>query len=195
MKEKLPSFKYHPNAYSVGIFEQVPKRNCSICDRETTYIYSGPFYSTDDVNNVCPWCIHDGRAAKEYNAILQGVVEYENKLLSVCFNDEINNYMYFIDDEEVDIMDDENLNEILFQTPGYIAWQEAQWLSHCNEFCAFIRYLDKSELDSMKDDLEEEIRFLDEYYGLTLEQIGDDMGLYLFQCLKCGKYRLYSDHT
>ncbi|MCM3342587.1 CbrC family protein [Paenibacillus sp. MER TA 81-3] len=26
----------------------------------------------------------------------------------------------------------------MFRTSGYVAWQEPQWLSHCNGYCIFI---------------------------------------------------------
>ncbi|WP_369011164.1 CbrC family protein [Paenibacillus sp. MER TA 81-3] len=35
-------------------------------------------------------------------------------------------------------MDDESLEELIFRTSGYVAWQEPQWLSHCNGYCIFI---------------------------------------------------------
>ncbi|RFB38508.1 CbrC family protein [Brevibacillus sp. VP] len=195
MRDNLPKFKYHPNAYKVSIFEQVPKQNCSVCNNETTYIYSGPFYSVDDVNNICPWCIYDGRATTDFKGVLQGAVEYKDKLLSVSFNDETNEYMYFMGYDDVELIHDDNLEELLFRTPSYIAWQEPQWLSHCNEFCSFVRYLDKSELHDMRNDLQEGVSLLKENYGLSVDQLGEDIGLYLFQCKKCGKYRLHSDHT
>ncbi|MCY9517931.1 CbrC family protein [Paenibacillus apiarius] len=158
MRSNLPNFKYNPNAFSIGIFEKVPKQNCAVCHNDTHYIYSGPFYSMDDVNHICPWCIHDGKATKDFNGVLQRTVEYKNKLLSVTFNDDTNEYMYFIDYEEVERMDDESLEELIFRTPGYVAWQEPQWLSHCDEYCMFIGYLNKNELHGMKEDLQDEIR-------------------------------------
>ncbi|MFW5438632.1 CbrC family protein [Paenibacillus apiarius] len=66
MRSNLPNFKYNPNAFSIGIFEKVPKPNCTVCNNDTHYIYSGPFYSMDDVNHICPWCIHDGKATKDF---------------------------------------------------------------------------------------------------------------------------------
>ncbi|WP_412767381.1 CbrC family protein [Brevibacillus laterosporus] len=35
-------------------------------------MYSGPFYSVDDVNNICPWCIYDGRATTDFKEPFRG---------------------------------------------------------------------------------------------------------------------------
>ncbi|WP_162869132.1 CbrC family protein, partial [Escherichia coli] len=82
--------------------------------------------------------------------------------------------------DDVELIHDDNLEELLFRTPSYIAWQEPQWLSHCNEFCSFVRYLDRSELHDMRNDLQEGISLLKENYGLSVDQLGEDIGLYLF---------------
>ncbi|AWX57710.1 hypothetical protein AB432_022905 [Brevibacillus brevis] len=193
----LPIFKYQPNVYNIGVFKKVPVQNCSICNKETDYIYMGPFYSIDEVENVCPWCIYEGTATKQHNGVLQAAVEYKDKLLSMTYDDESNEYMYFMGYDEVEQFEDDKLVELLFRTPGYISWQEPQWLSHCDEFCAFIGYVNKSELSAMKIDLrDEELLTIKKNYGIdTLDQVSEDSGIYLFQCINCGQHRIHIDHT
>ncbi|XOK59608.1 CbrC family protein [Paenibacillus elgii] len=193
--ENLPHFKYHPNAYRIGLFKQGPSRRCTVCSRDTNYVYSGPFYCIDDVDAICPWCIYDGQAAKKFNGTFHGAVEYNSGLLSVVFNDDTNQYMYFMGNEEVEPIHDQSLHELLFRTPSYSSWQEPQWLRHCDDFCAFIGDLDQDEWMDLKEELQEEMERLQESCGLSLNQPADDTGLYLFQCTTCGKYRLHADFS
>ncbi|WP_010497214.1 CbrC family protein [Paenibacillus elgii] len=193
--ENLPHFKYHPNAYRLGLFKQGPERRCTVCSRDTNYVYSGPFYCIDDVDTICPWCIHDGQAAQKFNGTFHGAVEYNSGLLSVVFNDDTNQYMYFMGNEQVEPIHDKSLHELLFRTPSYSSWQEPQWLRHCDDFCTFIGYLDQDEWMDLKEELQEEVVRLQESCGLSLNQLADDIGLYLFQCPTCGKYRLHTDYS
>lgn len=195
MRDKLPQFRYNPNAYDIGIFTKALNQKCEVCNQETDYIYSGAFFSIDEIESICPWCIHDGRAAKNHKGVFQGAVEYNNQLLSVTYNDETNEYEYYIGYDEIKPINEKKLDELLFCTPSYVSWQEPQWLSHCNEYCIFIGYLDKNQLISMEVELKDEVKRLEEDCGLSLEQLGDDIGLYLFQCVECGQYRLHYDHT
>lgn len=193
--ENLPHFKYHPNAYRLGLFKQGPARRCAVCNQDTNYVYSGPFYCIDDVDAICPWCIHDGQAAQKFNGTFHGAVEYNGGLLSVVFNDDTNQYMYFMGNEQVEPIHDRSLHELLFRTPSYSSWQEPQWLSHCGDFCTFIRYLNQDEWMDLKEELQEEMERLQESCGLSLNHLADDIGLYLFQCPTCGKYRLHTDYS
>lgn len=99
--------------------------------------------------------------------------------------------------DEVEQFQDDKLEELLFRPPGYISWQEPQWLSHCDEFCAYIGYVNKCDLSAMKIDLRnEELFAIKENYGIdTLDQVSEDSGIHLFQCLTCRQHRIHIDHT
>ncbi|MEH6978944.1 CbrC family protein [Bacillus pseudomycoides] len=38
------------------------------------------------------------------------------------------------------------MKELIHRTPGYGGWQQEYWLSHCNDFCAFIGYVEWEEI-------------------------------------------------
>src|SRR5262245_55079291 len=98
-----PIFKYNPNAYKLEI---IKKENivCTVCNQQREYVYDGPFYSEEDVENICPWCISDGSAAKKYDGTFQDEASIEDV------------------DNEIAI------DEVLHRTPGYSAWQQEEWL-------------------------------------------------------------------
>ncbi|WP_458788311.1 CbrC family protein, partial [Vallitalea sediminicola] len=131
----------------------------------------GPFYAIEEVENICPWCIKNGKASEKYDGMFQ-------------------------DDQSCDkVNKEEYLDELVHRTPGYCGWQQEYWLSHCGDFCAFIGYVGWNEIKEFADELEEDIK----YFGYTVEDIkkylindGSLQG-YLFQCLKCGKKRLSID--
>ncbi|WP_458787851.1 CbrC family protein, partial [Vallitalea sediminicola] len=74
----------------------------------------GPFYAIEEVENICPWCIKNGKASEKYDGMFQ-------------------------DDQSCDkVNKEEYLDELVHRTPGYCGWQQEYWLSHCGDFCAFI---------------------------------------------------------
>lgn len=90
--------------------------------------------------------------------------------------------------------------EVLKRTPSYVSWQGEKWLTHCDDCCAFIGYVDWDEIkDKLNDfaDLETDmIEFANDLSHLEkyMRNGGDFQG-YLFQCLHCSKYRLYADYS
>jgi len=61
-----PIFKYNPNAEGLGIIKK-EKATCPVCGHDRDYVYTGPFYSVDEIEGICPWCIKDGSAAQKYD--------------------------------------------------------------------------------------------------------------------------------
>ncbi|WP_068504812.1 CbrC family protein [Paenibacillus kribbensis] len=194
-KDKVPFFRLQPNAYDNGIFERVSMKICPICKQETEYIYAGPFYSIEDVHEMCPWCIHNGTAATKYKGVFQAAVEYNGGLLSITYDDQNEDFMYFLDYEEIPKINDKELDELLFRTPGYVSWQESQWLSKDNELYAFIEYLDSQKLGDMREQLGDAIVQAEAKYGISLDGSAEDAGIYLFKSLRDDKYKLHVDFT
>jgi uncharacterized protein len=168
--EQLPVFKYNPDALALGIIKR-KKATCSVCDKERGYIYTGPFNSEEEVENICPWCIKDGSAAKKYDGRFQ-------------------------DEDGCDpVTKKEYVLELTMQTPGYDSWQEPHWPSHCGDFCAFKNYVGWKEIKGIKNELRHDLDKL----GMTQQDIEKNfvnkggMQGYLFQCLHCGKHRLLVD--
>tara|TARA_R110000765_G_scaffold405543_1_gene502094 strand:- start:1000 stop:1608 length:609 start_codon:yes stop_codon:yes gene_type:complete len=172
--EELPKFKYNPNTLKLGIIKKV-KTNCPVCEKERDYVYEGPFYSVDDIDGICPWCIKDGSASKKYDGEFQ-------------------------DTESCEPVDkDEYLEELTTRTPGYSGWQQEQWLSHCGDFCALEAYVGWQEITHLKNELESDLNQIKSDYGLSQEELesylvnNGGMQGYLFKCIHCGQHRLTID--
>lgn len=129
---ELPYFKYNPNAIELGIIK-IEKTNCPVCKQDRNYTYNGPFYSVDEVEGICPWCIKDGSAAKKYNGDFQDTESCES-----------------VDQEEY-------LIELTTMTPGYKGWQQERWLSHCGDFCALKSYVGWSQIKDLKEELKNDL--------------------------------------
>jgi hypothetical protein len=171
---ELPVFKYHPDPVRTGSIEK-KETGCPVCGQKRAYVYVGPFYSIEDAEGICPWCIADGSAAKKYDGEFQDSGSVEAPV------------------------DESALDELVHRTPGYLAWQQEQWLVHCGEPCIFTGYAGWKELQEMGIDVAEDLHRLSADYGLTMQEFcsglannGTFQG-YLFQCGRCGKYRLTAD--
>jgi uncharacterized protein len=170
----LPEFKYNPHAEKLGIIKK-ESTVCPVCEREREYVYAGPFYSEDEVEGICPWCIKDGSAANKYVGEFQDAAACET-----------------VDRQEYII-------ELTTRTPGFIGWQQERWLSHCGDFCALKDYVGWQEIKHLKDELTVDIEEIKSDYNLTQEQLqkhlvkNGSMQGYLFQCLHCGAHRLTAD--
>jgi uncharacterized protein CbrC (UPF0167 family) len=64
---KLPYFIYHPNPLKTGAIIE-SDAVCECCGLSNGYLYQGPIYATANIENLCPWCIADGRASEKYKA-------------------------------------------------------------------------------------------------------------------------------
>jgi len=171
----LPTFKYQPNCYNNGVFEKakagVPAI-CQCCGKVTEYFYS-TMYCRENVHCLCPDCISSGTAAEKFNgSFIQDAEEIEDRV--------------------------SNTDELFSCTPGFTSWQGENWLAHCNDYCAFIGNVGIKELEEMG--ITQEV--LSDYVEMGeydiddvrsyLEKAGSMTG-YLFQCLRCRKYRLWVD--
>jgi uncharacterized protein CbrC (UPF0167 family) len=113
---KFPFFKYNPDPIKLGVIKQ-EVTICTSCGKNRDYVYGGPFYSVEEVEGICPWCIADGSAATKFNGEFQDAASCET------------------------VNQEEFLDELIHRTPGYVAWQQGYWLSHCGDFCAIIDYV------------------------------------------------------
>lgn len=172
--EKLPDFRYNPNALTLGIIKK-QETDCPACGQHRPYLYEGPFYTTEDIEGLCPWCIKDGTASKKFQGHFQDAVSCEP-----------------VDKQEYK-------DELTTRTPGYSGWQQELWLSHCGDFCAFKAYVGWKEIRNLNEELEEDLSRIKTDWGLKQEDIekglfnGGDFQGYLFQCLHCKKHRLTVD--
>ena len=181
--ESLPAFRYHPDPLATGAVESGPDAPCASCQRIRGYKYTGPVYSTEDLpieQYLCPWCIADGSAARQFGAT-------------------------FNDTGETDGLSDPVRSEIETRTPGFTGWQQERWLACCGDAAAFLgaagaaelrrsfpaavpvvkKYL-RDEFDLSQADAEQFFRTLDRESGPTA---------YVFLCLHCGGYLAYVDQA
>jgi uncharacterized protein CbrC (UPF0167 family) len=171
----LPVFKYSPNCYiNDNVFNKTKSgklETCQCCGEQTEYYRH--MYAVEEVECVCPACFANGEAAKKFDATsIQDAEPIENGK--------------------------EKEDELFCRTPGFDSWQGEMWLSHCNDFCAFIGDVGTKELEEMgiADEVFADYAERDDYdiedVRPYLEKSGSMAG-YLFRCLHCGKYRLGVD--
>lgn len=184
---KMYTFRYHKNAVTTGAFHQDQSVICDCCNKETDLYYEGPFYSIEDIDYLCPYCIGSGDATEKF------------KDLELIANV----------DKKLEGPDATEKNMELRCTPSYEGWQEEVWLTHCNDYCEFIGYVKWKDLQKevynfphRKD--RKKVPIIDlivttDLEGMSREELRRklaDNGLsqgYLFKCLHCEKYRLHID--
>lgn len=170
--QSLPHFIYHPDPLSTGAFVEGEAKLCPSCGKESNIFYNLMPYCIDNIKNLCPFCIANGLAAKKFDA-------------------------EFVQDAECQGELDPEKDQVLFcQTPGYSSWQGENWLSCCQDYCAYLGTVGTRELKAMGiaeqvlADYEErgEYQDIEEY----LVKDGSLCG-YLFRCLHCQKYQIGVD--
>lgn len=169
---EIPNFKYCSKPLEARLLENVDSPEvCDCCGKATFVIYSGPFYSVEDINVLCPKCIASGEASKRFDGEF---VDYA--ILS-------------------SVMSEKYKKELCCRTPSYKGWQQEYWPNHCGDFCEFIAYVGWKEIIEMG--LESSVEFTPEAEGYSehKEYIvnGGSCQGYLFRCLNCKKYILYVD--
>jgi uncharacterized protein len=121
---ELPAFRYHPDPLATGSI-QASDGVCVCCKRARGFVYTGPVYAEDDLDDVlCPWCIADGSAHERFDA-------------------------EFADADDVGGGSDVPRNvvdEVAFRTPGFTGWQQERWKTHCGDAAAYLGQADTSDL-------------------------------------------------
>jgi uncharacterized protein CbrC (UPF0167 family) len=177
----LPVFRYHPDPVATG--SVVASSNaCRCCGRARGYIYAGPAYARDELDEaLCPWCIADGSAAAKFDA---------------TFTDEdgIGGY------GDWDAVTPEVVALVATRTPGFAGWQQEQWWTHCGDAAAFLGAAGRTELLAWGD---EAITAIRDNAGLDagaewdafFQALDRDSGptAYVFRCLHCGALGGYQD--
>ena len=174
--ERLPTFRYHPDPTATDVFDQ-QDATCPCCLRSRGWVYIGPFYSREDPESICPWCIANGAAAEKFDA-------------------------EFVDPHAVEPGASEAaLDELLHRTPCHFTAHSEAWPVHCGDFCAVLRPLQLEDLDNLREEIASELSALREYVAVTETDFAFDLRrehsplmVYLFRCLTCGKYRVNGDY-
>jgi uncharacterized protein len=181
----LPTFKYHPDPIKTGSIEPSPVE-CACCGEARGYIYSGPVYAEDELDDrICPWCISDGSAHAKFGA---------------SFTDEAGVGGYPGGSAQWDKVTRAVIEETAFRTPGFSGWQQEQWWTHCGDGAEFLGRIGFGEASKHGPDLLEALApaagFATaaerESYLRALDRDGSPTG-YAFRCRHCGKLGGYSD--
>jgi uncharacterized protein len=118
-EEPLPHFRYHPDPVATRML--VPRAGfvCPVCQRSRAYAYVGPYSSDnwgfENGEEICPWCIADGSAARTLNATF--AVTYAELPL-------------------------EARTELEQRTPSFHCVQQERWLDHHDDAAAYIGEVD-----------------------------------------------------
>jgi uncharacterized protein CbrC (UPF0167 family) len=166
----LPEFSYHPDPVATGAVV-ASDAECMVCGQRRGAIYVGPAYSREELNeSVCPWCIADGTAAERFDAFFLNV------------------------DEAPDDVPRDLLLRLERTTPGFLAWQDPQWMFHCGDGAAYLGMVDGNELAAHPEAFDMLREEYDEDELRSLRKDGD-ASAYLFRCRHCGTHLAYVDFS
>jgi uncharacterized protein CbrC (UPF0167 family) len=178
----LPRFRYHPDPVATGMF--VPRRDftCGVCHKSRGYAYIGPYISStfgfENGDEICPWCIADGSAAREWNAHFVDI--------------------QFLSPATLTQMSSDARMELEFRTPSFLCLQQPEWLDHHGEAAAYLGEVGFDEYLRLPPDAQRVVRYCvgdkpDEPlrandFVQRLRADGDGPTAYLFGCLRCEWY-------
>lgn len=168
MTDVLPTFRYHPDPLATGAIKQ-SVTVCACCGQSRGYIYVGPVYGVNDLSeSICPWCIADGQAAEKFDASFADAYPLSQANVPEAV-----------------------IAEVHLRTPGYVSWQQENWLSHCGDACEF--HGDASVGDVASASADTKAHWLAAYkqdektwaWATTGYRPGGDSALYKFVCRHC----------
>ncbi|MBL6854053.1 MAG: CbrC family protein [Alphaproteobacteria bacterium] len=176
----LPHFKYHPDPLASGSIK-LSEAVCVCCERARGYVYDGaPYAEADDLEDaICPWCIADGSAHAKFDAT-------------------------FADDHHlVGKVPDAVTEEVTQRTPGFSSWQTEEWLTCCNDACAFLEPVGTKETEARYPAALPILRaHFESAWGMDAEEAetmcrslhrDGSPTAYIFQCLHCRTLHAYAD--
>ncbi len=180
---ELPVTKYHPDPVATGSVQADDSKPCLCCNRKRGYVYTGPAYSEIFhylSGSLCPWCVADGSAARQFRA-------------------------EFTDTGTLDGVPESVVEELGKRTPGFEAWQQEQWLTCCQDAAA---YLGRAGAAELKGEFAGAVpalkKWIKDEYGIGgkdrdemiagLKKDGEPSA-YVFRCLHCAKLLAYADEA
>jgi uncharacterized protein len=172
MTTALPAFRYHPFPLQTGAVMPSTEA-CVCCGQSRGFVYTASVYGSSELRGkLCPWCIADGSAARRFD-------------------------LFFSDDHPLlkSGVPKKIVDEVTRRTPGYISWQQEEWLSHCGDACEFHGDATPTDLSAATPDSK---RAVLDAYRLTEDQWseitsgyepGGDPAIYKFVCRHCAQVR------
>ena len=175
--EQLPTFKYFPDPIGAGSIKE-SNEVCMCCKQSRGYIYDSSFYSTQDNNGICPWCIADGSASDKFEG------EYNDS--------------YPLEEDGIN---SEIIAEVCCRTPGFSSWQQEVWLSCCKDACEFHSDVSNEEMNKMSfeafktafhgSNISED--FFEQFKG-SYRPFGNP-SIYKWVCRHCRDVKYYADFS
>ena len=175
--ESLPTFVYYPDPVASGSIE-ASDVVCLACERARGFVYPTAYgYGASNFEGpVCPWCIADGSAHQKFG------IEFTNP-------ESVGGHGAWGD------VPQEAIEEVAYRTPGFMAWQEEMWFTHCGDAAQFLNVVGWEELEpygadaiaaivEVASDWTDDVSDLDREHGPTA---------YLFRCRHCGTFGGYTD--
>src|SRR4051794_25675252 len=177
---QLPDFKYHPDPIGTGSVVD-SSETCVACGQARGYIYAGPVYAEDELQDqLCPWCVADSTAHERFGA-------------------EFTDAAMIGGGDKWDEVPESVIAEVAQRTPGFMSWQQEEWFTHCGDAAAFLGSFGHEELGELDPAAVEAIRQDTGLKGAAwtrfyraLDREGSPTA-YLFRCLHCGTYGGYTD--
>jgi uncharacterized protein CbrC (UPF0167 family) len=180
MTDSLPTFRYHPDPVATTSIVASPKA-CRRCGQQRGYIYAGPVYADAELDEaLCPWCIADGSAAREFDA------EFTDP-------DGVGNYGTW------DSVSPEIVEEVSRRTPGFTGWQQERWWTHCADAAMFLGRAGRRELEERWREVVPALMAEAGLEGASWREYAAQLDAdgsptaYVFQCRLCGQLGGYSD--
>jgi len=164
----FPKFRYHPNPIATGSIVSSDEA-CECCGQVRGYVYCTSPYGENGIEYVCPWCIADGAASRKFGAVFAD----SSPLSKANIAEEI-------------------IDEVTLRTPGYLSWQQEEWIACCDDACEFHGDADPGELAALDGD--DRLRIANDFEL----PIGDfekllmryrpkgSPAIYKFKCRHCG---------
>ncbi|WP_150526816.1 CbrC family protein [Roseibium sediminis] len=174
---ELPYFEYYPDPVGNGSIVE-KSATCPCCQQRRTFMYVGPIYCIEEVEEVCPWCIHDGSAADKWGANFNDIIHAPSGV-----------------PEHI-------LVTVASRTPGYVSWQDNKWLFSHNDALVFrgdvvgkdlIKRNETAKISACRAALAE-FKFPEDF-DLSNVVFGGQPAIYLFQDRATGQYHAYADMT
>ncbi len=175
----FPMFRYHPFPVYTKAIKPWPI-TCPVCGQASEYSYAFVTYPTDEEDDeeqevqICPWCLHDGAAARQYP------------------------HISFNDPPVAPDVDEAARDELAHRTPRYASFQEQEWLVHHGDYCAFVGYVGWREIAAFAGELTNDLARLRRRLGWRKPELeswvnGASVQGYLFRCTTCGVHQLTFD--
>jgi uncharacterized protein CbrC (UPF0167 family) len=173
-------FRYHPFPVYTKAIKPQPI-TCPISGQASDYSYSFETYPTNDDEageeqdvQICPWCLHNGAAARQYP--------------DISFNDA----------PVTPDVDRAARDELAHRTPRYVSFQEQEWPVHHGDYSAFVGYVGWREIAAFAGELAGDLARLRRQLTWSKPDLeswvnGASVQGYLFRCTTCGGHQLTFD--